>query len=101
LWSVGACGNGDQASTTRGGGDSIAGTYECRIPGASTWDIVELSHDGTLTITHSDGVTEPPGIWTVDGPEGFFGSEEEGVRFVVVGDRLLFEDTTECSRIFG
>jgi len=65
------------------------------------WDIVELSHDGTLTVTHSDGVTEPPGIWTVDGPEGFFGSEEEGVRFVVVGDRLLFEDTTECSRIFG
>jgi len=77
--------------------DSIAGTYDCLQPGASEADVVVLAADGTLTITHSDGFTEPSGVWSVDGTEGRFGTEAEGESFSVEGENLVFGDGTVCT----
>lgn len=79
-------------------GTSIMGEYECLQPGASEPDIVVLAEDGTLTITHPDGVTEPPGVWSVDGNLGWFGPEGEGESFTIVEGKLVFGDTTECTK---
>ena len=87
----------ESESANPSGNDSIAGTYNCLQPGASDPDIVELQEDGTLTITHPDGVTEAPGTWSVDGDQGAFGPEVEGEPFTVEEGDLLFEDGTVCT----
>ncbi|HEV8571560.1 MAG TPA: hypothetical protein VGR49_00750 [Actinomycetota bacterium] len=82
---VGACG---------GGGDSIAGTYNCGVEGETPDDsVIELREDGTLTITQPDGSTGE-GAWSAEGDSGAFnpGTPEED-PFTIEGDNLVFADS--------
>ena len=81
------------------GGDSISGTYECLLPGTTgEADVADLAEDGTLTITLADGGSELRGTWSVDGDQGMFVTPDFDEPFTVVDGRLVFADTTECTK---
>lgn len=108
LFGLVACAAEDPSATT-GGADStttpptsaatasIAGTYECLLPGTTEADTCVLAEDGTLTITRADGVAEPPGTWSVEGDQGMFVTPDWDEPFTVVDSRLVLADTTECT----
>lgn len=86
----------DGTVCTPAGEASIAGRYQCGPAGAtSDLDIVELRPDGTLTITHPDGLVEA-GTWSGDSSGGVFGGEG-GESFIVEDGRLLFADGYVCT----
>ena len=71
---------------------SLAGTYDCGPEGEAPEDVVELKADGTLTITHPDGVVEE-GTWTAEGNSGAFGPGTEFEDpFTIEGANLVFAD---------
>ena len=84
--------------TSPGGADSMVGTYECLQPGASGPDIVVLGEDGSVSITHPDGVEESGVTWAFDGDTGTFSDPDGEVEsFTIVGDGFDFEDGTTCT----
>lgn len=86
------------ATSTAASSDlSIVGQWEC-ARGSDDPDILDFRADGTVTITHPDGVVEGPGTWSLEGTEGLMNPGEEFEEaFTAEGDRLVFGDQTECS----
>lgn len=81
------------------GGNSIAGTYECLLPGTTGEpDVAELAEDGTLTITLADNGSDVQGTLSVEGDQGMFVTPDFDEPFTVIDGRLVFADTTECTK---
>ena len=79
---------------------SLAGKYKCLHPEADSPDAVELRADGTLSITAASVGQTFEGKWTAQGTSGAFGPgtpDEE--KFTVQDGKIVFEDTTTCTRV--